>query len=145
MRNIAECIKLYGYFIATCYDGRTIFNMLKRKQEGESKEIYVDDKKVWSITKLYDATTFEDNESCLGKKIAVYQDSINQTIPEFLVNYDFLTSTMDKYGFSLVSREEARQMKLPEGSGMFSELFNEWKMKLKEIQKKRVIIKMRYL
>jgi len=124
IRNVAECTKLYGYFIATCYDGRTIFNMLKRKQEGESREIYVDDKKVWSITKQYDATTFEDNESCLGYKIDVYQDSINQTLPEYLVNFDFLTSTMDKYGFSLVTREEARQMKLPEGSGMFSELFN---------------------
>lgn len=124
IRNIAECTKLYGYFIATCYDGRTIFNMLKRKQEGESKEIYVDDKKVWSVTKQYDATTFEDNESCLGYKIDVYQDSINQSLPEYLVNFDFLTSTMDKYGFSLLSREEARQMKLPEGSGMFSELFN---------------------
>ena len=74
--------------------------MLKRKQEGESREIYVDDKKVWSITKQYDATTFEDNESCLGYKIDVYQDSINQTLPEYLVNFDFLTSTMDKYGFS---------------------------------------------
>jgi SAM-dependent methyltransferase len=124
IRNIAECTKLYGYFIATCYDGRTIFNMLKRKQEGESREIYVDDKKVWSITKQYDATTFEDNESCLGYKIDVYQDSINQTLPEYLVNFDFLTSTMDKYGFTLVTREEARQMRLPEGSGMFSELFN---------------------
>ena len=124
IRNIAECTKLYGYFIATCYDGRTIFNMLKRKKEGESKEIYIDDKKVWSVTKDYDATTFEDNESCLGYKINVYQDSINQTLPEYLVNFDFLTSTMDKYGFTLVTREEARQMKLPEGSGMFSELFN---------------------
>jgi hypothetical protein len=98
--------------------------MLKRKREGESREIYVDDKKVWSVTKQYDATTFEDNESCLGYKIDVYQDSINQTISEYLVNFDFFTSTMDKYGFSLVTREEARQMKLPEGSGMFSELFN---------------------
>ena len=124
IRNISECTKLYGYFIATCYDGRTIFNMLKKKQEGESKEIYIDDKKVWSITKSYDATTFDDNESCLGYKIDVYQDSINQTLPEFLVNFDFLTSTMDKYGFILATREEARQMKLPEGSGMFSELFN---------------------
>jgi len=124
IRNIAECTKLYGYFIATCYDGRTIFNMLKKKQKGESKEIYIDDKKIWSITKLYDDITFEDNESCLGKKIDVYQDSINQTLPEYLVNFDFLTSTMDKYGFSLVTREEARQMKIPEGSGMFSELFN---------------------
>lgn len=123
IRNVAECTKLYGYFIATCYDGRTIFNMLKKKEEGESREIYVDDKKVWSITKRYDSTLFEDNESCLGYKIDVYQDSINQTLPEYLVNFDFLTSTMDKYGFSLVTREEARQMKLPEGSGMFSELF----------------------
>jgi len=131
IRNIAECTKLYGYFIATCYDGRTIFNMLKKKSEGESREIYVDDKKVWSITKLYDATTFEDNESCLGYKIDVYQDSINQTLPEYLVNFDFLTSTMDKYGFTLVSREEARQMKLPEGSGMFSELFNSMENEVK--------------
>jgi len=124
MRNVAECTKLYGYFIATCYDGKTIFNMLKKKQEEESKEIYVDDKKVWSVTKRYDAITFEDNESCLGYKIDVYQDSINQTLPEYLVNFDFLTSTMDKYGFTLITKEEARQLNLPEGSGMFSELFN---------------------
>lgn len=136
IRNVAECTKLYGYFIATCYDGRTIFNMLKRKQQGESKEIYVDEKKVWSITKQYDATTFEDNESCLGYKIDVYQDSINQTLPEYLVNFDFLTSTMDKYGFSLVTREEAKQMKLPEGSGMFSELFNAMENDVKRDPKK---------
>jgi len=131
IRNVAECTKLYGYFIATCYDGRTIFNMLKRKQEGESNEIYVDDKKVWSITKQYDSTTFEDNESCLGYKIDVYQDSINQTISEYLVNFDFLTITMEKYGFTLVTREEARQMKLPSGSGMFSELFNSMENEVK--------------
>jgi hypothetical protein len=124
IRNVAECTKLYGYFIATCYDGKTIFNMLKKKQIEESREIYVDDKKIWSITKQYDSITFEDNDSCLGYKIDVYQDSINQTLPEYLVNFDFLTNTMDKYGFTLITREEARQMKLPEGSGMFSELFN---------------------
>jgi hypothetical protein len=110
--------------------------MLKRKQEGESREIYIDDKKIWSITKQYDATTFEDNESCLGYKIDVYQDSINQTLPEFLVNFDFLTNTMDKYGFTLVTRQEARQMKLPEGSGMFSELFNSMENEVKKYPEK---------
>ena len=124
IRNVAECTKIYGYFIGTCYDGMNIFNMLKKKQEGESKEIYIDDKKIWSITKSYNAATFEDNESCLGYKIDVYQDSINQTLPEFLVNFDFLTSTLEKYGFNLLTREEARYMKLPQGSGMFDELFN---------------------
>ena len=136
IRNIAECTKLNGYFIATCYDGRSIFNMLKKKEQGEMKEIYVEGKKVWSVTKDYDAITFEDNDSCLGYKISVYQDSINQTLPEYLVNYDFLTSTMDKYGFSLVSREEARHMGLPEGSGMFSELYNSMMNEIRRDPKK---------
>jgi len=136
IRNVAECTKLNGYFIATCYDGRTIFNMLKKKEEGESKEIYIDGKKVWSITKMYDATSFEDNESSLGKKINVYQDSINQTMSEYLVNFDFLTLTMDKYGFTLLTREEARQMRLPEGSGMFSEMYNSMINEIKKDPKK---------
>ena len=136
IRNVTECTKVNGYFIATCYDGRTIFNMLKKKAEGESNEIMVDDKKVWSVTKLYDATSFEDNDSCLGYKIDVYQDSINQTLSEYLVNFDFLTSTMDKYGFSLVTREEAKYMGLPEGSGMFSELFNSMQNEIQKNPKK---------
>lgn len=138
IRNVAECTKINGYFIATCYDGRSIFNMLKNKDEGESNEIYVDDKKVWSITKDYDATTFEDNESCLGYKISVYQDSINKTLPEYLVNYEFLTITMEKYGFALLSREESRQMGLPEGSGMFSELYNSMMYEIKKDPKKEL-------
>jgi hypothetical protein len=136
MRNVSECTKINGYFIATCYDGKTIYNMLKKKQQGESKEIYVDDKKVWSVTKDYVDNIFEDNDSCLGYKISVYQDSINQTLPEYLVNFDFLTLTMDKYGFSLVTRDEAKKLGLPEGSGMFQELYNEMKLEIKKNPKK---------
>ena len=72
----------------------------------------------------------------MGYKIDVYQDSINQTLAEYLVNFDFLTSTMDKYGFSLVTREEAKQMGLPEGSGMFSELYNSMMFEIKKDPKK---------
>jgi len=136
MRNAAECTKLNGYFIATCYDGRTIFNILKKKKQGESVEIYQDKKKIWSITKDYDSTRFEDNDSSLGYKISVYQESIGQSIPEYLVNFDFLTNAMDKYGFSLVTREEAKQMGLPEGSGMFVELYNMMMSEIKRDPKK---------
>ena len=132
IQNVTECTKINGYFIATCYDGKTIFNRLKKKEQGDSIEIYKNDKKVWSIKKDYDAKTFDDNDSCLGYKISVYQDSINQTIPEYLVNYEFLTSTMDKYGFSLISRDEAKSIGLPEGSGMFVELYN---MMLNEVKR----------
>jgi hypothetical protein len=124
VRNIAECTKINGYFIGTSYDGKTLFNILRNKKQGESIEIYEKDKKVWSIIKDYDATNFDDNESSLGYQISVYQESINQILPEYLVNYDFLNSVMEKYGFVLVTREEAKNMGLPEGSGMFIELYN---------------------
>ena len=132
IRNVAECTKLNGYYIGTCYDGKTIFNMLKKKSQGESVEIYKDDKKIWSITKQYSSDIFEENDSSLGYKIDVYQDSINQTIPEWLVNFDLLTNTMEKYGFTLITRDEARHIGLPEGSGMFSELYTKMMNEIKK-------------
>jgi hypothetical protein len=138
IRNIAECTKLNGYFIATCYDGKTVFKLLNKLELGESKNIYIDDKKAWSITKEYDEQMFDDNESSLGYKVSVYQDSINQTISEYLVNYDFLSLTMEKYGFTIVPRDEARRMGLPEGSGMFSELYNNMMGEISRNPKKNV-------
>jgi len=123
MRNVAECTKINGYFITTCYDGKTVFKMLNKKEQGESVEIYKDDKKVWSVTKDYDGISFNDDDSSLGYQISVYQDSINQTLPEYLVNFDFLVLTMEKYGFILVPRDEAKMLGLPEGSGMFIDLY----------------------
>jgi len=124
LRNIAECTKLNGYFIGTSYDGKTIFNMLRRKQQGEQAEIYVDDKKIWSITKDYDSASLRDDDSSLGYKISVYQESINQTFSEYLVNYNFFIEAMEKYGFIIVPRNEAKTLGLPEGTGMFIELYN---------------------
>jgi hypothetical protein len=134
IRNIAECTKINGYFIGTCYDGKTIFNMLRNKKQGESIEIYEKDKKVWSVIKDYDGTIFEDNESSLGFQISVYQETINQTLPEYLVHFDFLNIVMEKYGFALINRDEAKSKGLPEGSGMFIELYNNM-MNLKEKEK----------
>ena len=125
MRNIAECTKLNGYFIGTGYDGKTIFNLLKRIKTDESIKIVDGDKPICEITKKYGADTFEDNSSSIGYKIDVYQESINQHISEYLVNFDYLDRIMEMYGFKIVPREEAQSMGLPEGTGMFSEMFLE--------------------
>jgi len=139
LRNLAECTKLNGYFIGTCYDGKEVFNLLRKKQYGESVQIVEKGKKVWEIVKGYKSTKLEDNSSCLGYRINVYQDSINQLITEYLVNFDYLDTVLDNYGFKLVDREEALSLGLPEGSGLFSELFmnmieetNKYKNKSKE-------------
>jgi len=94
------------------------------KQQGEGDTIYHNDKKVWSLTKDYDAVSYENNITSLGYKISVYQESINQTIPEYLVNFDFLVETMSNYGFRLLPRDDAKKIGLPEGSGLFIEMYN---------------------
>jgi mRNA capping enzyme/mRNA capping enzyme, catalytic domain len=123
MKNVAECTKLNGYFIGTSYDGKTLFKELSRFKTGESLEITDSDKKLCVITKNYGSDTFDDDSSSIGYKVDVYQESINQTLSEYLVNFDYLDRVMDAYGFKVVSREEANDFGLPEGSGLFSELF----------------------
>lgn len=123
MKNISECTKLNGYFIGTCYDGKEVFNLLRKKLQGESIQIVEKGKKVWEIVKGYNSTSLQDNSSCIGYRIDVYQDSINQLITEYLVNFDYLDTVLDNYGFKLIDREEAISIGLPEGSGLFGELF----------------------
>ena len=135
MRNVAECTKEGGYFVGTCYDGKTIFNKLRTKAQGDGDVIYHNEKKVWSITKDYDAVSYEDNITSLGYKISVYQESINQTIPEFLVNFDFLVETMSNYGFRLLPRDDAKKIGLPEGSGLFIEMYNKMMDEIKKFPK----------
>jgi hypothetical protein len=124
LKNIAECTKLNGYFIGTAYDGKSIFNLLKKVKTNESIAIIENGKKIWEATKNYGADRFDDDSSSIGYKISIFQDSINQTIPEYLINFDYFTRVLESYGFKLIDREEAQNMGLPEGSGMFSELFS---------------------
>jgi hypothetical protein len=123
LKNLAECTKLNGYFIGTAYDGKLIYKLLAKKARGESSQLYDDDKKIWEIVKEYDFDKFEDNSSSLGYRIDVYQESINQLLTEYLVNFDYFNRIMENYGFKIVEREEAQSMGLPEGTGLFSELY----------------------
>jgi hypothetical protein len=123
MKNLSECTKLNGYFIGTCYDGKEVFNLLRKKQQGDSIQIIEKGKKVWEIVKGFNSSKMEDNSSCIGYRIDVYQDSINQLITEYLVNFDYLDYVLENYGFKLIDREEALSLGLPDGSGLFSELF----------------------
>jgi len=78
MKNVAECTKHNGYYIGTCYDGKMVYNELKKVKFGESVKIIQDDKKIWEITKYYNSDSFNDDSSSLNYRIEVYQESINQ-------------------------------------------------------------------
>ena len=100
-----------------------MFNELKKTKTGDSIKIVENEKKIWEIIKGYSGDTFDDDSSSIGYRIDVFQESINQTIPEYLINFDYFNRIMSAYGFEIVSREEAQEFGLPEGSGYFSELF----------------------
>lgn len=122
MRNLAECTQINGYFIGTCYDGQTVFKKLKQHKNGDSIEFYKNKVKICQIVKNYDDEVFEEDESCIGKEILVWQDSINQMIPEYLVNFNYLVRIMENYGFILQQPNSNL-----EPSGSFQKLF--YKMK----------------
>lgn len=122
-RNVGECTHKGGYFIATTYNGDLVFKALAHKKIGEQIEINdATGRKMWSIKKLYDDEEF-NLQNCVGKKIAVYQDTINQTIEEYLVKPEKLIKEMQKYGMELITNDEARHKGLKTGMGNFRDLF----------------------
>ena len=51
LKNVSECTKLGGYFIGTAYDGKLLFNLLKKQKMGEIIKIMKEDKKIWEVIK----------------------------------------------------------------------------------------------
>jgi len=123
LRNVCECTKLGGYYIATCYDGNQIFQWLQNKSAGQSMTVLKKDTKILEIVKEYNEDTFPDNEMSLGYKIKVFQESIDQYIEEYLVNFTLLIQLMRDYGFEIITAEEAKGFGFPSGCGSFKDLY----------------------
>lgn len=95
LQNINQNLKLNGYFIASCLDGKVIFEKLKGKDEIKTK--------LWSITKLYKdndelSETIEDYKSL---PISVYVDSLGTIGKEWLVHPSILIEELNKLGIEL--------------------------------------------
>jgi len=104
MKNCADTIKVGGYFTGTCYDGIKVFQFLKDKPKDEPIALYheiegQDPKKIWSITKQYDATEFKESPASIGLTIRVFQETINKEFEEYLVQFPYFVECMKQYGF----------------------------------------------
>jgi mRNA (guanine-N7-)-methyltransferase len=122
LRNLTECTAINGYFIGTCFDGKTIFQLLRDKSEGESFTIMNGERKMFELTKMYSQTGFPSDESCIGYPINVYQETIGKTFREYLVNFEYFIQMMENYGFALLGKRDTPKG-LPNGTGLFGELF----------------------
>lgn len=138
LRNVSECCKVGGYFIGTSYDGREVFRQLETKSNGESISIRTaEGVKMWEIRKQYDGNKFENDVSSLGYRVDVYQESINKTFSEYLVNYEYLTRLLENYGFVLLNRDETRDIGLPSSIGGFDQLFYKMESEIKNRRLKK--------
>jgi hypothetical protein len=130
LRNVCECTAVGGYFIGTTYDGATMFDALKAD---DSIAVMHKGKRVWQVTKAYTAAEFPDDETCVGYAIDVYQESINKTFREYLVNFNYLKRLIANFGFELVPRDDAvKDLGLPDGTGMFEQLHAQMMARLKQ-------------
>lgn len=123
LRNLTECTRNGGYFIGTCYDGETIFKLLRNKLVDEGIAIMKGGKKIYEIVKMYSETGFPDDEESLGYRIRVFQETINKSFVEYLVNFVYFTQLMEDYGFVLISKEESSHMGFPAATGLFDILY----------------------
>jgi hypothetical protein len=108
LKNVSENLKPSGYFIGTTLNGSQIFRQLFSLEKGKFIEKTTKDGQlVWRIRKLYDNPSTNNNLATnysLGMPIDVYLHSINQTIREYLVNYNYLKRELEKY--SIVEVDE---------------------------------------
>lgn len=131
LRNLAECTRLNGYFIGTCFDGQKVFQMLSRRDNGslikENESIRIDKqgKKVFEIMKKYSSSLqeFPADESSIGLPIYVYQESIDKMFIEYLVHFEYFKRLMGDYGFVLLENAELRAIGFTESTGLFNRLF----------------------
>jgi hypothetical protein len=68
----------------------------------------------------------------VGYAIDVYQESINKTFREYLVNFAYLKRLMANFGFEVVPREDALKLGLPDGTGMFEQMHAQMMARIKQ-------------
>ena len=98
--NISENLKIGGKFIATMFDGRKIFKMLKGKDSVEVKD--PKERLLWSIKKKYDVENLTNDAKCLGLPIDVYVETFSKEFTEYLVNIDYLSLILEEYGLEII-------------------------------------------
>jgi len=122
LRNLAETVKVGGYFVGCCFDGDKVVSLLqdlptdgvRRGNEGASD--------IWSITKKYDAemTVLPATDESLGKAIDVSFISIGETYREYLVSFQYFVRRMGEIGMELLNAAELAAMGMVSSTNLFS-------------------------
>ncbi len=117
--NINDTLKVGGYFVGCCFDGRRVFDMLRTIPRGQSKVGMSGDKMLWTITKEYDAEDLTVDDDSIGLPIDVEFISIGSKQREYLVPFDLLVAKLKTIGLDLMTGAEAKAIGLQASTNLF--------------------------
>lgn len=119
LQNIADNLKIGGYFVGTNFDGEALFTMLNTVEKDKTKTGMIGDKIMWEITKRYEATELPLDDSAFGMAVDVRLVSIGLTHTEYLVPWELLKEKLATVGCELLSKEELKKLGLENSSAMY--------------------------
>ena len=123
LTNLRDCVKVGGYFIGCCTDGKEVFRRLKDLAMDDVAVGKEGETLIWSIAKKYDAHELRADESSVGLPIDVNFMSIGSEHTEYLVSFDYLTKRLDEIGFALLTPAELSTVGLTHSTNLFGESY----------------------
>ena len=119
LRNIADCLKVGGYFVGCCFDGDSVFKLLHEVKTGDSYIGKEGEETIWTIRKDYEGTELPTTDDGFGKAITVEFASIGLPHEEYLMPWDLLVAKMDTIGCELV-KDPINELGLKASTNLFS-------------------------
>lgn len=119
LQNVAECTKMNGYFIGTCFDGQRVLDKIGKT---EYISYDADGNMICSIKKSISETRLQlTMDDCLGFTIEVNQSTIGKPIDEYLVYFPFFIEEMKRHGFKVIESDSIEGFS--SGIGPFDNLY----------------------
>ena len=118
LQNIAENLKIGGYFIGCCFDGEKTFEFLKGR---DSKQGLEGDTLLWTITKKYEADEIPGGDEAFGMPIDVEFISIGVPHREYLVPFKLLVEKLRSIGCDLCNDDDLANVGLTTCTELFGE------------------------
>ena len=121
LNNLADTVKVGGYFVATMTDGDSVASLL---MSGEEQTVSGRDGRsdTWLITKRYGSgigASVPPSAAGLGLAIDVEQIAGGLQHTEYLVSWPYLQSRLAECGLDLLTPEETITLGLPASTQMF--------------------------
>ena len=118
LKNIAENLKVGGYFIGCCFDGEKTFDFLRGRESRVGEE---GGTTLWKISKKYEADEIPGGDEAFGMPIDVEFISIGMPHREYLVPFRLLLDKMATIGCELCGPEELAALGLRSSTEMFGD------------------------